>query len=175
MPRTSSTSSTAKKTSSKSTAAKKTSTATKKPAAPKAPKPVVVETPVEVAESVSPETDAAMNDIIEAAKNAPPVEEVVAPVRKLKDKAAIIEKIKTDTRVRVRVPEDPRGEIKVWERHFNGHPVVLLAGRVYDLPQFIVDAIEKSMVLEHMSDKETEAFSREKSRYGKYLGEINRE
>lgn len=105
-----------------------------------------------------------------AAETPAPATAPVAPPP-LVDAAAIKDLIRKDKKIRFVVPEDPRGEIPVWERHFNGHVIVLKAGREYELPEFIVKEIRKSQRILELSAKTAEDFTATKS--GKFLGTIS--
>lgn len=93
-----------------------------------------------------------------------------APVHERLDHLAIIDKIKNDEKIMFTVPEDPRGEIKIWERHFNGHVIILRAGRTYNLPKFIVDTIKEQIAIQIKSEETASEYT--KTRQGKYLGEM---
>lgn len=148
------TSSTAKKA---STGTKKTSTAAKKPAAkkPTTPKPVPVPAPVIEQEEAEPQF------VAPAAPKTLQEFEHVAAVASRQAEQNVKKAMREDDLVTIQVPPDPRGEIVVFERTFNGHLVKLHAGEITELPRFLANAVTKSIRLQYISDKRAERYTKD--------------
>lgn len=151
------TSSTAKKA---STGTKKTSTAAKKPAAkkPTTPKPVPV--PAPVIEQEAAEVQVAVPAAPAAPKTIQEFEHVAA-VASRQAEQNVRKAMQEDDLVTIQVPPDPRGEIVVFHRTFNGHEVKLNAGEVRELPRFLANAVMKSIRLQVVSDKRAERYTKD--------------
>ena len=145
------TSSTAKKA---STGTKKTSAAAKKPAAPK-PKPAPA--PAPVAEQVASEPQI----VAPSAPKTLQEFEHVAAVASRQAEQNVKKAMREDDLVTIQVPPDPRGEIVVFERTFNGHLVKLHAGEITELPRFLANAVTKSIRLQYISDKRAERYTKD--------------
>jgi len=144
-----STSSTTKKA---STGAKKPSSAAKKPSQPKpkpAPAPVAerAETPIAPAAPV-PEAPKTLQEL-----------ERIAAIEGKKAEQNVKKAMQDDDLVMIQVPPDPRGEIMVFDRTFNGIEVKLNAGEMRELPRFLANAVMKSMKLQVLSDKKAAKFA----------------
>lgn len=148
------TSSTTKKA---STGTKKTSTAAKKPAAkkPATPKPVPVPAPA-IEQGV-----AAPQVAVPAAPKTIQEFEHVAAVASRQAEQNVRKAMQEDDLVTIQVPPDPRGEIVVFHRTFNGHEVKLNAGEVRELPRFLANAVMKSIRLQVVSDKRAERYTKD--------------
>ena len=145
------TSSTAKKA---STGTKKTSTAAKKPTQPK-PKPVPATAPVIEQEVAAPQF------VAPAAPKTLQEFEHVAAVASRQAEQNVKKAMQEDDLVTIQVPPDPRGEIVVFERTFNGHLVKLHAGEITELPRFLANAVTKSIRLQYISDKRAERYTKD--------------
>ena len=68
--------------------------------------------------------------------------------------------MKDDDLVTIQVPQDPRGEILVFHRSFNGVEVKLKAGEIREMPRFLASAVMKCMRLQILSDKMADAYTK---------------
>jgi hypothetical protein len=87
--------------------------------------------------------------------------ERIAAIEGRKAEANIKKAMQDDDLVTIQVPPDPRGEITVFQRTYNGYEVKLAAGEVRELPRFLANAVMKSMKLQVLSDKRAERYSKD--------------